>query len=128
VRGPNVHPDGEATNTVTQKLDAGPHQRWATGVLFDRVRMSDSGALLVQNRTWMGSGQGWAGANSVLWNCEVGTYRVDGPPTAHNWAIGCRGEAQIADDQPPGTIQSAGEPVAPASLYTAQLQERMRGR
>ncbi|WP_020664910.1 hypothetical protein [Amycolatopsis benzoatilytica] len=129
VPGPNVISDCTATNTGSRILDAGPHQRWATGTLYDAITMSPpSGRLQLSDRQWMGSGQGWAGANSVLWNCAVGASLVENPPTAHNWAFGCIGN----QDKPPaghqdGEIVSPGKPVKPASLYAEQLAERHAG-
>ena len=61
-----------------------PHHRWSVGGLYDNVNAH----LAVQDRQWMGSGHGWAGANYVLWNCE-GSLICQKPPTAQNWAIGC---------------------------------------
>jgi hypothetical protein len=84
--------------------DTGPHQRWATGLLFDNISVDDSGdraatsgQLNIQNRGNSGSGHtsfhGWAGAYCVVWNssAEEG-YRVRNPPTALNWLIGSDGE------------------------------------
>ncbi|WP_406638248.1 hypothetical protein [Amycolatopsis sp. WGS_07] len=126
VPGPNVISHCTATNTGSRILDAGPHQRWASGTLYDDIKMSPpSGHLQLSDRQWMGSGQGWAGANSVLWNCDVGSYLVENPPTAHNWALGCTG----TQSKPPsghrnGEIGSPGKHQAPESLYDEQLAER----
>ena len=65
----------------------GPHQRWATATLFDNVKINGAGIELI-NRNTMGSGQGWAGANMVTWNCRSDWSDVESPPTAQNWAIG----------------------------------------
>lgn len=126
VPGPNVVSRCTATNTGSRILDAGPHQRWASGTLYDDVTMSPpSDHLQLSDRQWMGSGQGWAGANSVLWNCGTGSYLVENPPTAHNWALGCTG----TQDKPPaghrtGEIASPGKHLMPESLYDEQLAER----
>lgn len=126
VPGPNVVSRCTATNTGSRILDAGPHQRWASGTLYDDIAMSPpSGHLQLSDRQWMGSGQGWAGANSVLWNCGTGSYLVENPPTAHNWALGCTGK----QDKPPaghrsGEIASPGKHLLPESLYDEQLAER----
>ncbi|MEY9997220.1 hypothetical protein ABIE67_010268 [Streptomyces sp. V4I8] len=125
VPGPNVITNCTAVNTGSGLLLAGPHQRWATGTLYDRVRMNATGTLAVEDRRSMGTGQGWAGANNVLWNCSVGTYDVEKPPTAYNWAIGCTGaQAPPPPDRNPGQFQSPGRHVHPASLYEQQLHER----
>ncbi|MGW7003236.1 hypothetical protein ACWGCW_10505 [Streptomyces sp. NPDC054933] len=125
IPGPNVITNCTATNTGSRLLDAGPHQRWATGTLYDRITMDSTGTLALHDRQWMGSGQGWAGANDVAWNCSVGKYQVEDPPTAHNWAIGCTGtQAPPAGGHRPGEFQSSGAHVLPDSLYQEQLKER----
>ncbi|WP_269855665.1 glycosyl hydrolase family 28-related protein [Streptomyces sp. RPT161] len=125
IPGPNVITNCTASNTGKRLLDAGPHQRWATGTLYDEITMDASGTLALHDRQWMGSGQGWAGANDVAWNCSVGRYQVEDPPTAHNWAIGCTGtQAPPAGGHRPGEFQSSGSHVLPASLYQEQLRER----
>jgi hypothetical protein len=71
---------------------------------------------------------GWG----VAWNCEAKDYVIQSPPGAMNWMIGCRGESRPmprpfgnAPMLPEGTMDSHGKPVAPASLYLAQLAERL---
>ncbi|MFD2465993.1 hypothetical protein [Amycolatopsis silviterrae] len=126
VPGPNVISRCTKTNTGSRILDAGPHQRWASGTLYDDITMSPpSGHLQLSDRQWLGSGQGWAGANSVLWNCAVGSYLVENPPTAHNWALGCTGtQSKPPSGHRPGEIESPGTHLAPESLYDEQLAER----
>ena len=46
---------------------------------------------------------------------------VEKPPTAQNWAIGCRAKKRDGD----GAWASFGEPVLPRSLYLEQLKERL---
>jgi hypothetical protein len=116
VAGPNVYLDCTAEKTHS---DAGPHHRWAVGVLYDNV--STDGDLNVQNRGNMGTGHGWAGANHVFWNCEARKIICQRPPTANNWAIGCLTEKHAGD----GTWESIGIPALPGSLYRAQLAERL---
>lgn len=114
VRGPNVFLDCVAERTHS---DSGPHHRFAVGVLFDNLRCGD---LNVQWRGRSGTGHGWAGANMVFWNCRTRRMDVQKPPLANNFAIGCAGE--LCGD---GHIESAGTPVAPRSLYLAQLAARL---
>jgi hypothetical protein len=105
-------------------LDAGPHQRWATGILYDNLRIQ--GAINVINRNSMGTGHGWAGANNVLWNCEADSYQVETPTVAYNWAFGVKGELKPPQfGMPEGQIVSSGKHVEPQSLYQQQLQERL---
>ena len=122
VPGPNVFTNCSATNTGTRVFDAGPHQRWSSGTLYDR--MTTTGKILLQGRSFLGSGQGWAGANNVLYNCVTGSYLVENPPTAHNWAIGCTGtKTATLARHALGEIQTATGTL-PASLYLEQLAER----
>jgi hypothetical protein len=105
-------------------LDAGPHQRWATGVLYDNLRIQ--GAISVINRNSMGTGHGWAGANNVLWNCEAESYQVETPTVAYNWAFGVKAELKPPQfGMPEGQIVSSGKHLQPQSLYQQQLQERL---
>ncbi len=148
VPGPNAFVGCWAVNAHD---DAGPHHRWSVGTLFDNV---DTHTIDLQDRLNMGSGHGWAGANSVMWNCRVAEFRLQDPPTAHNWAIGTVGrqvepsfmvgdayrkrvpDAYFAAHPRPdpawgfdpadrGTIESPGVPVLPPSLYLAQLRDRL---
>ncbi|KAF9287385.1 hypothetical protein BGZ68_001887 [Mortierella alpina] len=87
VCGPNVFVDskGESANN-----DSGPHERWAMGVLYDNI---SSHLINIRNRSWFGSGQGWAGAFHVFYNCEgqgKGNTFQDAPGTI-NWVIGFKG-------------------------------------
>ncbi|MES2697905.1 MAG: hypothetical protein V4773_30870 [Verrucomicrobiota bacterium] len=123
VRGPNVFLEGSA---VKSHADTGPHHRWAVGTLYDNI--SDDNQIRVQDRQWAGSGHGWAGAQQVLWNCTSKTLVVQQPPTAQNYAIGCVGKFMAGDwspTAPRGVIDSPGVPVAPRSLYHAQLEARL---
>jgi len=93
--------------TAEQSLGpAGPVAHWASGVLFDNVTVD--GTLELMNRGATGFGFGWAAANSVLWNCKAGTILCESPEGAPNRAAGCADAA-----------------VQPASLYKAQLAERL---
>jgi hypothetical protein len=125
VVGPSVFLDCHARDA---RADSGPHHRWATGTLYDNVRV-DGHSIRVQNRMQMGSGHGWAGANMVLWNCVAEHYMIQNPPTAQNWAIGCIGEIREPswgwDTGEIGIIDSHGRHVEPRSLYLAQLEERL---
>jgi hypothetical protein len=108
-----------------------PHQRWATGLLVDGCQVPESG-IDFMNRGEMGSGHGWTIGWAVAWNCLARTYIIQQPPGAANWAIGCQGERQQIGMPfgnkpalPEGIFDSHGTPVTPASLYLAQLRERL---
>jgi hypothetical protein len=117
VPGPNVFLDSYSINT---KADIGPHHRWATGVLFDNIQ---GGQIIVQNRKAMGTGHGWAGAQTMFWNCKSPSYdiKVESPKGAMNWGIGCTGSKKNGT----GYWESWGANVLPRSLYIAQLNDRL---
>ena len=106
--------------------DDGPHHKWATGLLFDRVSTAQ---LRVQNRAWSGGGHGWSGAQVMFWNGEVSEEFVsDAPPGAMNWVVGVvgpEGDGQMVPGEPPGIQESLGAPVLPRSLYLQQLADRL---
>jgi hypothetical protein len=112
-----------------------PHQRWSTGILIDGCRVPEGGIDLM-NRGEMGSGHGWTMGWGVAWNNVAKSYLIQMPPGSANWAIGNVGE-QLTDRMktynpgpklpllPQGIIESQGTPVTLASLYVAQLRERL---
>ena len=127
VAGPSVFVDGVAT---VAKNDVGPHHRWASGILFDNIDVSGN-AINVRDRGNMGTGHGWAGANTVVWNSAADSFIVQNPPTAQNWLIGSEGTLRTEGGKT-GTYDSLGTRVSLGdslgnptdSLYVAQLQER----
>jgi hypothetical protein len=118
VAGPNVFLDCKAGRSFATSE---PHHRWSVGGLYDNVKAN----IAIQDRQWMGSGHGWAGANYVVWNCE-GSLVCQKPPTANNWAIGQVGKKDPGafPPRPDGTWISYGKHVAPRSLYLHQLATR----
>jgi len=108
-----------------------PHQRWSTGLLVDNCAVPEGG-IDFMNRGVMGSGHGWTMGWAVAWNCVAQTYVIQNPPGAINWAIGCIGRSvptprpfSSGPNLPEGIFDSPGQPVAPESLYLAQLAERL---
>eukprot|EP01030_Chromulinospumella_sphaerica_P027149 gene27149-27388_t len=87
--GPNVFLGCVAEDA---RGDSGALESWASGALFDGVRVRGD-ALTLTHRGRDGQGVGWSAANSVLWNCEATHLEVRDPPGATNAAIGCRGES-----------------------------------
>lgn len=117
--------------TFTGNGRAEGHQRWTTGMLMDSCHAPDGG-IDFRNRGSMGSGHGWASGWCVAWNCVAKDYIIQQPPGAANWMIGCVGPNKpaprpfaAAPDLPLGLMDSPGKPVAPQSLYLAQLAERL---
>jgi hypothetical protein len=111
-----------------------PHQRWSTGLLIDNCELPGGGIDLM-NRGEMGSGHGWAIGWAVVWNSMAKTFAMNTPPGSMIWSIGNRGEQTdppfpVFDGSKrapldPATIESAGTPVKPDSLYLEQLKERL---
>jgi len=98
-----------------------PHHRWSTGGLYDNVAAN----IAFQDRSSMGTGHGWAGANYVAWNTR-GSLVVQKPPTAQNFSFGHVGPREPgAYPRPQGHWESPGQPVTPRSLYFAQLRDRL---
>lgn len=102
-----------------------PHEQWANGTLYDNVEAP------LTARFWYNFSIGWAGANTVFWNCE-GDFLVQKPPTAQNFTFGHIGVNAIVFNtalqdptKPNGHIESQGQHVAPRSLYLMQLAERL---
>ncbi|MCX6954620.1 MAG: hypothetical protein NTV51_20900 [Verrucomicrobia bacterium] len=118
VPGPNVFRECRSEH---DHATSEPHHRWSVGGLYDNVEAQ----MAMQDRQWMGSGHGWAGANYVVWNSR-GSLICQQPPTAQNFAIGFVGKrGKDAFPRPAGWWESEGTPVEPRSLYAAQLQARL---
>ena len=118
VPGPNVFLDCEASN---EHASSEAHHRWSVGGLYDNV----SGNVAVNDRGNQGSGQGFGGANYVIWNGE-GHLTLQSPPTAQNFAFGFVGTLSKPRTGPINAwFVSLGQHVAPRSLYLHQLQERL---
>jgi len=78
--GPNVFLDCTATRASG---DSGSIESWASGVLFDNVKI-DGGRLVLGNLDARWQGAGWNAANSIAWNCTAETIRAENPPGAIN--------------------------------------------
>ena len=148
VPGPNVFLDCVGEDS---RCNSEPHQRWATGGLYDNVSISGpNGFLSAVNRGDSGSGHGWAGGAMVFWNSKSPFVAVMKPPTSQNFAIGVKGFVwdpyvgpliegnlnwlarssgkRFEFDGTPfigdGYKESPDGPVTPASLYWAQYADR----
>lgn len=118
----NVFLDCTATNPYSSSE---PHEQWATGGVYDNVHAP------LTARFWKNINIGWAGANTVFWNCE-GSFLVQKPPTAQNFSFGHIGVDAVVFNialQDPtkesGHIESLDRHVSPRSLYLTQLRERL---
>ena len=118
----NVFLDCKATSPFSSSE---PHEQWATGNLYDNVQAP------LTARFWKDINIGWAGANTVFWNCE-GSFLVQKPPTAQNYSFGHLGVNAVVFNIPlqdttkeNGHLESLDRHVAPRSLYLTQLRERL---
>ncbi|KAF9086612.1 hypothetical protein BGX23_008698 [Mortierella sp. AD031] len=135
VMGPNVVHRIQATNVgkpyqpLPQDFapgEVGPHMKFCTGILFDQV-VTD-GSIQIVNRGDMGTGQGYSGANSVVWNSRaregILTHRTTG---FQNFVIGSE-DFEAADRMPwssHGWKEHLGSEILPGSLYLRQLSDRL---
>jgi hypothetical protein len=144
VAGPNVFLNDTAVGALSE---SGPHDRFDTGTLFDNVVVtaaasggdSQAGGLNAYNRGLeSGSLQGWAGSNIVFWNSRASQMLVEqlpgatpgAPPLVMNYAIGDVANIETTvparlPQEPLVSFQSPGQRVEPASLYLAQLHDRL---
>jgi hypothetical protein len=133
VMGPNV-----VLNFKSTTAGIAPHQRWAAGLLVDSSEFTGGTDLrpniAFSNREHAGSGHGWSVGWAVAWNVRAEVLLVQQPPGSKNWCIGCTGRftpilwhkgSIPIPESPSDTHESPGEPVTPASLYLAQLRDRL---
>jgi Family of unknown function (DUF6298) len=78
--GPNVFLDSSATGALGP---SGSFESWASGVLYERVRIEGSDIRLTDDGS-RAQGGGWTAANSVVWNCEAREIVARGPEGAGN--------------------------------------------
>ena len=125
--GPNVFVHCKSRNT---HADIGPHHRWSTGTLYDNI--DTDGEINIQDRGNWGSGHGWAGANQVVWNCQVSGAAIQNPwVSGKNYAIGISGKKLKGrlDGKPDGIWEGQNKAgLTPVSLYEAQIKARSLGK
>jgi len=103
------------------------HRQWTQGMLYDSVGGEAPGTIQLISRGDYGTGHGWAGVHSVIWNYS-GTLRVQKPPTAQNYAFSSLGTLATSYPFPGGSGEAdvrEGGGLFPPSLYEAQLCERL---
>ncbi len=124
--GPNVFLDCLTQKGGTQ----GPHQRWASGTLFDNL--AGGGRLAIsEHRGTSGTGHGWTGVSDVGWNVGI-AVTCDAPEGFQNYSFGGTGTERdgsyVKSDGKSvfrGHYESHGTPVKPRSLYLKQLEDRL---
>lgn len=107
--GPNVFVDCRG---VDSKSSSGPHHRYGIGTLYDNV----SSEHYMESR-WRGSsgtGHGWAGSQTIFYNCTAPAFRVQAPPGGICWVLG----SGPVDDAPRRRVR-------PGSLFYRQLADRL---
>jgi len=133
VSGPNVALNFKGVpDSVCSMSSIQPHQRWATGLLVDGADLApnqhgnsaNQASIDFTNRANAGSGQGWAIGWGVIWNSKA-SFDVQAPPGSTNWVIGGVGTVVPQTTESPGQFDSPNVPVAPQSLYLAQLCQRL---
>lgn len=97
--------------------DSGPLESWATGVLYDNVRI-DGGNLFLGNRWLDPLGAGWSAANCLAWQCQAAQIHCFDPPGAANWVVGFW--AQPVGD---GEFHGESDFVRPTSLFQQQVMQ-----
>ena len=106
--GPNVFVDGIG---VDSKEHAGPHQRYATGTLYDNIKSDEP--MESRFRGNEGTGHGWAGTQICFYNCVAPAFLVFAPDGTMSWVIGS------------GSTKSKAIQIKPPSLYYKQVEERL---
>ena len=81
--GPNVFLDCDAVNSLGA---SGSFEGWASGVLYEKVRVPSARLELVLDQARAQAG-GWTAANSVAWNDTAKSVDALGPPGAPNYAV-----------------------------------------
>lgn len=77
--------------TALKALEAsGPIGGWATGVLYDNVRI-DGNALRLGNLGVRMNYAGWTAVNCLAWQCSASLIECSKPYGSQNWAFGCWG-------------------------------------
>lgn len=109
------------------------HQKWSQGLLYDNITFENPRTHFVlglYNRGSRGSSHGWGAVHSVAWNVDGGGQQIiiQKPPTAQNYGIGNKGTVTGKGpfDHPAGYIEGTDTDALPASLYKAQLEERLK--
>jgi hypothetical protein len=114
--GPNVFLDSTAQGALGP---SGSFESWASGVLYERVKIEGAGIRLTNDST-RAQGAGWTAANSVVWNCDAKEIEASGPDGAANVVERSANplyEAQLA--------KRTGAKLAPVAAVTDDAAPRM---
>ncbi len=108
--GPNVFLDSIASGALGP---SGTFESWASGVLYERVRIEGSGIRLTNDGS-RAQGAGWTAANSVIWNCDAKEIEARGPEGADN--VVKRSTESLYESQ---LARRTGARLAPAAVYAS---------
>ena len=78
--GPNVFFDCAASHALG---DSGSFESWASGILYENVRIEGAGIRLTYDMR-RAQGGGWTAVNSIVSNCQAASFDVRGPDGAGN--------------------------------------------
>lgn len=103
------------------------HRHWTQAMLFDNIEEIGSTGVRLINRGNAGTDpHGWSAAHSTIWNYN-GEMCVQKPPTAQNYAVSSQGrERKPWNPGSRGFVEINEGELSPASLYEAQLRERLQ--
>ena len=118
---------------IRSRTSSEGHRRWSQALVYDSiVEMQPATGRVVglYNRGDWGTQHGWAAAHSVLWHYDTGGREavLQKPPTAQNFAIATVGSVTSSGPfaGPPGHVEAVNGDLVPASLYEAQVCDRLR--
>ena len=100
IEGPNVFLNSISDDSYGVSE---PHHRWSTGTLFDNIYNTGSlrlGNIQAINRGKEGTGHGWSGATTIIWNALSPAILVGKPYTEQNFAVGVYGIYTDANKTP----------------------------
>ncbi|HEX8601773.1 MAG TPA: DUF6298 domain-containing protein, partial [Pseudoduganella sp.] len=81
--GPNVFRNCRATHALGA---SGSYESWASGVLYEDVRIEGAGLRLAFDAQ-RAQGGGWTAANAVVWNSRAAEIVASGPASAPNLIV-----------------------------------------
>ena len=105
--------------------DSGPLESWASGVLYDNVRIDGAG-LDLENRWIIPPGAGWSAANCVLWQCQAATIAL--LPPADRQQLGHRLLGRLFGRRHVPSPQRLRQADQPVSGPTPRARRRRDGR
>jgi hypothetical protein len=105
----------------------GGHRQWTQATLYDNITETENSSINLFNRGDAGSSHGWGCVHSMIWDFN-GTIEVQKPPTGQNYAASPRGRkvTMFRNAGAEGSVEIMPGALVPASLYEAQLCDRLR--